>query len=39
MRGGRRPTPIPAPRIKKQQTVAAPRTKIGGKTEGFEGLY
>ena len=42
MRGGRRPIPIPAPRTKKQQTVAAPRTKIDEKRrtpKGFTKSY
>ena len=30
--------PIPAPRIKKQQPVAAPRTKIGEKRRAFKGF-
>ena len=38
IRGGRRPTPIPAPRIKKQQPVAAPRTKIGEKRRALKGF-
>ena len=38
MRGGRRPTPIPAPRIRKQQPVAAPRTKIGEKQRALKGF-
>ena len=38
IRGGRRPTPIPAPRIKKQQPVAAPRTKIGEKRKALKGF-
>ena len=36
MRGGRRPTPIPAPRTKKQQSVAAPRTKTGEKRRALK---
>ena len=38
MRGGRRPIPIPAPRTKKQQPVAAPRTKIGEKQRAHKGF-
>ena len=38
MRGGRRPTPIPAPRTKKQQPVAAPRTKIDEKRKALKGF-
>ena len=38
VRGGRRHTPIPAPRTKKQQPVAAPRTKIGEKQRALKGF-
>ena len=38
MRGGRRPTSIPAPRTKKQQPVAAPKTKIGEKRRALKGF-
>ena len=37
MRRGRRPTPIPAPRTKKQQPVAVPRTKIDEKRRALKG--
>ena len=36
--GGRRSTPIPASRTKKQQPVAAPRTKIGEKQRALKGF-
>ena len=38
MRLGRRPIPIPAPRTKKQQPVAAPRTKTGEKQRALKGF-
>ena len=38
MRVGRRPTPIPAPRIKKKQPVTARRTKIGEKQRVLKGF-
>ena len=37
MRRGRRPTPIPALRTKKQQPVAVPRTKIDEKRRALKG--
>lgn len=37
MRRGRRPTPIPALRTKKQQPVAVPRTKIDEKRRSLKG--
>ena len=38
MIGGRRPTPIPSPRTKKQLPVAAARTKIGEKRRALKGF-
>ena len=36
MKGGRRPIPIPAPRTKKRQSVAAPRKKIDEKRRALK---
>ena len=38
VRGGRCPNPIPASMTKKQQPVAAPRTKIGEKQRALKGF-